>query len=169
MPQSSHLLKRSCRNLYIYSKRLPPSLHLLKMVAAISTSTQNGCHHLYIYSKRLPPSLHLLKTCRCDNCRPKKRREHFLIDEIRRIDGMRGFQTNRNVLRIGGNTFYDWKNEIPMKILEFKRSGIRIIAEFCVIQSGFPNQAVIPSLVASVRLILSSCFFSTPPWGFHGI
>jgi hypothetical protein len=27
-----------------------------------------------------------------------------------------------------------------MKILEFKRSGIRIIAEFCKILSGFPNQ-----------------------------
>ncbi len=51
---------------------LPPYLHLLKMVASIPTSTQNGCRHtyiyqngcchLYIYSKRLPPYLHLLKT-----------------------------------------------------------------------------------------------------------
>jgi hypothetical protein len=34
--------QNSCRHLYIYLKRLPPSLHLLKMVAAISTSTQNS-------------------------------------------------------------------------------------------------------------------------------
>jgi hypothetical protein len=27
-----------------------------------------------------------------------------------------------NMFRIGGNTFYNWKNKIPMKILEFKRS-----------------------------------------------
>jgi hypothetical protein len=40
---------------------LPPSLHLLKTVATISTSTQNGCRLLYIYSKRLRQSLHLLK------------------------------------------------------------------------------------------------------------
>jgi hypothetical protein len=32
------------------------------------------------------------------------------------------------------------KNKIPMKIPEFKRSGIRIIAEFRRIPSGFPNQ-----------------------------
>ncbi len=31
--------------------------------------------------------------------------------------------------------------KIPMKILEFKRYGIGIIAEFCGISSGFPNQA----------------------------
>jgi hypothetical protein len=41
---------------------LPSYLHLLKTVAAIPTSTQNGCRHTYIYSKRLPPYLHLLKT-----------------------------------------------------------------------------------------------------------
>ncbi len=29
-----------------------------------------------------------------------------------------------------------------MKIPEFKRSGIGIIAEFCGIMSGFPNQAI---------------------------
>jgi hypothetical protein len=86
------------------SKRLPPSLHLLKTVAAISTSTQNGCHHLYISSKRLPPSLHLLKTVAAiststqDGCphlyiyskrvdvimagQKNKRQERFLIHEI---------------------------------------------------------------------------------------
>jgi hypothetical protein len=59
---------------------------------------------------------------------PKKYqwRERFPIHEIRRIDGGRGFRTGKNVFRIGGNTFYDQKNKIPMKIPEFKskRSGI---------------------------------------------
>jgi hypothetical protein len=52
---------------------------------------------------------------------PKKSswRESVLIHEIRRIDGGRGFQTGGNVFLIGGNTFYDQKNKIPMKILEF--------------------------------------------------
>jgi hypothetical protein len=44
------------------------------------------------------------------------------------------------MFRIGGNTFYNLKNKIPMKIPEFKRSGIGIIAEFRGIPSGFPNQ-----------------------------
>ena len=48
----------------------------------------------------------------------------FLIHEIRRIDGGRGFRTEKNVFRIGGNTFYDRKNKIPMKIPESKRSEI---------------------------------------------
>jgi hypothetical protein len=68
-------------------------------------------------------------------------RECFLIHEIGRIDGRRGFRTGGNVFQIGGNTFYDQKNKIPMKILEFKRTGIGIIAEFRSIPSGFPNQA----------------------------
>ncbi len=46
---------------------------------------------------------------------------------------------------IGGNTFYDQKNKIPMKIPEFKRSGIGLIAEFRKILNGFPDQ-VIPSV-----------------------
>jgi hypothetical protein len=66
-------------------------------------------------------------------------RDRFLIHEIGRIDGGRGFQTGRNVFRIGGNTFYNWKNKIPMKIPESKMSEIRIIAEFCGIPNGFPN------------------------------
>jgi hypothetical protein len=40
---------------------------------------------------------------------------------------------------LAGNTFYDRKNKIPMKILEFKRSGIGLIAEFRGIPDGFPN------------------------------
>jgi hypothetical protein len=44
------------------------------------------------------------------------------------------------VFIIGGNTFYDRKNKIPMKIPEFKRSRIGLIAEFCGIPNRFPNQ-----------------------------
>jgi hypothetical protein len=36
--------------------------------------------------------------------------------------------------------FYDPKHKIPIKILAGKRYGIKIIAEFCGIPSGFPNQ-----------------------------
>jgi hypothetical protein len=46
------------------------------------------------------------------------------------------------VFRIGKNTFWDQKNKIPMKIPEFKRSEIRLIAEFREIPNGFPNQAI---------------------------
>jgi hypothetical protein len=53
------------------------------------------------------------------------------MHEIGRIDGGRGFQTGGNVFQIGRNKFYDQKNEIPMKILQLKTSGIEIIAEFC--------------------------------------
>ncbi len=45
----------------------------------------------------------------------------------------------KNVFRIGGNTFYDQKNKIPMKILESKRSKIGKIAEFRGIPNRFPN------------------------------
>jgi hypothetical protein len=48
--------------------------------------------------------------------------------------------TGGNELQIGGNTFYDWKNKILMKIPEFKRSGTGIIVEFRGILSGIPNQ-----------------------------
>jgi hypothetical protein len=65
--------------------------------------------------------------------------ECFLIHEIGRIDGGRGFRTGKNVFRIGGSTFYDRKNKIPMKIPESKRSEIGKIAEFCGIPNGFPN------------------------------
>jgi hypothetical protein len=55
------------------------------------------------------------------------------------MDGGRGFQTGKNVFRIGGNTFYDRKNKIPMKIPESKRSEIGKIVEFRGIPNGFPN------------------------------
>jgi hypothetical protein len=67
-------------------------------------------------------------------------RERFPIHEIGRIDGGRGFRTGKNVFRIGRNTFYNQKNKILMKIPEFKRSGIGLIAGFCGIPNGFPNQ-----------------------------
>ncbi len=41
---------------------------------------------------------------------------------------------------IGGNAFYDRKNKILMKIPEFKRSGIGLIAEFRGIPNRFPYQ-----------------------------
>jgi hypothetical protein len=41
---------------------------------------------------------------------------------------------------LAGTHFTIKKNKIPMKILEFKRSGIRIIVEFRGILNGFPNQ-----------------------------
>jgi hypothetical protein len=44
------------------------------------------------------------------------------------------------MFRIGGNTFYDQKNKILMKIPELKRSRIGLIAEFRGIPSGIPNQ-----------------------------
>ncbi len=44
------------------------------------------------------------------------------------------------MFQIGRNTFYDQKSKIPMKIPEFKRFGIGIIAEFCGIPSRFPNK-----------------------------
>jgi hypothetical protein len=50
---------------------------------------------------------------------------------------------SRNVFQIGRNKFYDWKNEIPIKIPELKRSGIRIIVDFCRTPTRFPNQAFI--------------------------
>ncbi len=46
------------------------------------------------------------------------------------------------MFRIGGNTFYNQKNKFPMKILEFKRSGIRLIAEFSGIPNRFSNQVL---------------------------
>jgi hypothetical protein len=63
------------------------------------------------------------------------------MHEFRRIDGRRGFQTDEIMFQIGGNKFYNRKNEIPMKILELKRSGTGMIVEFCGILTRFPNQA----------------------------
>jgi hypothetical protein len=80
----------------------------------------------------LPPHLHLLK----------KRREPFPIHEIGRIDGGKGFETGGKVFRIGWNTFYNQKSEIPIKNPQFKSSRIGIIPEFCRIPCGFPNQGI---------------------------
>jgi hypothetical protein len=63
----------------------------------------------------------------------------FPINEIGRIDGGRGFQTKKNVFRIGGNTFYNPKNNFPKKIPESKRSEIGRITEFRGIPNRFPN------------------------------
>jgi hypothetical protein len=50
-------------------------------------------------------------------------------------------EPEKNVFRIGGNTLYDQKNIILMKIPEFKRSGIGLIAEFRGIPNRFLNLA----------------------------
>jgi hypothetical protein len=55
------------------------------------------------------------------------------------------------VFGIGGNKFYNQKNKIPMKILEFKRSGIRLIAEFCRILNGFPNLEEGESIIGTLK------------------
>ncbi len=64
------------------------------------------------------------------------------MHEIGRINGRKVFQNSGNMFQIGGNKFYNQKIQIPVKILAGKMSGIRIIAEFRRIPSGFPNQAV---------------------------
>ncbi len=66
--------------------------------------------------------------------------ECFPIHEVGRIDGGRGFRTGKNMFKIGGNKLYNRKNKIPMKIPEFKRSRIGLIAESRGIPNGFPNQ-----------------------------
>jgi hypothetical protein len=56
------------------------------------------------------------------------------------------------VLQIGGNTFYNQKNKIPMKIPEFKRSRIGIIAKFREIPCRFPNQRQYQLLIACLNV-----------------
>jgi hypothetical protein len=58
------------------------------------------------------------------------------------------------MFQIGRNTFYNQKNKILMKIPEFKRSGIGIIAEFRGILSRFPNQ--VPMAVSSLMKTTST-------------
>ncbi len=94
------------------------------------------------------------KTSRCDFGGGKiKWWEHFPMHEIRRINGRRGFQTGGNVFQISGNKFYDQKHEIPMKILELKRSVIRIIVELRRIPTGFPNQGTLDRSLSSIPSI----------------
>jgi hypothetical protein len=57
------------------------------------------------------------------------------------------------VFRIGGNTFYDRENEIPIKIPELKRSGIGLIAEFRGIPNGFPNQGLVGLVLGHISLL----------------
>jgi hypothetical protein len=57
---------------------------------------------------------------------------------------------------MGGNKFYDQKNEIPIRIPELTKSGIGKIVEFRRISAGFPNQARnhwMTSLVECLRRI----------------
>ncbi len=53
------------------------------------------------------------------------------------------------MFKIGGKPSYDQKNKISMKIPEFKRSGIGLIAEFCGIPNRFPNQASMLEVVTT--------------------
>ncbi len=81
------------------------------------------------------------KTSRCNfGGQNKKLRELFPVHEIKTIDGMKVFQNIENVFWIGGNIFYDRKNQILIKTLAGKRSRSGIVVEFCRILSGFPNQ-----------------------------
>jgi hypothetical protein len=105
-------------------------------------------------------------------------RERFPIHEIGRIDGGRGFRTRKYVFRIGGNTFYDRKNKILIKIPEFKRSRIRLIAELRGILNGFPNQAlgsdnklIIMCLVSKTRTVTSEllCNLTVPLIGWSAL
>ena len=80
----------------------------------------------------------------------------------------------KNVFRIGGNTFYDRKNKILMKIPEFKRSRIGLIAEFRGILKGFPNlDVVVPANDGCILRDLQSTSFAlqqgkgTQSWGWH--
>jgi hypothetical protein len=41
---------------------------------------------------------------------------------------------------LAGTHFTISEKKIPMKVPEFKRSGIGLIVEFCRILNGFPNQ-----------------------------
>jgi hypothetical protein len=66
--------------------------------------------------------------------------DFFPVHEIGRIDGGKVFQNIGNMFGSGRNMFYNRKNEFLIKIPAGKRSGIRIITEFCGIPSGSPNQ-----------------------------
>jgi hypothetical protein len=139
---SVHLIsyqKNGCRYTYIYST----------LVATVPASTQCLSRHTYIYSTPVSPYLHLLNACpaiptstQClSRSTQKKRRECFLIHEIGRIDGRRGFRTGRNVFQIGRNTFYDQKNKILMKIPGSKgpeSERLRNSAEF---RADFPTKS----------------------------
>ena len=92
--------------------------------------------HCWVYRLRYT------SRCHFGGLKKYKWQECFPIHEIGRINGGRGFRIGGKVLRIGGNTFYNQKHKIPMKIPDFKRSGIGIMAEFRGIPSGFPNQDV---------------------------
>jgi hypothetical protein len=127
-----HLLNAHCCHTYIYSTPIPPYLHPLNACPAIPSSTQCLSHHTYIYSMPIhiystpvPPYLHLLTACCC--YLKKRRRERFLIHEIRRIDGGRGFWTGRNVFRVGGNTFYDRKIKFRWKFRSSKGPELELL------------------------------------------
>jgi hypothetical protein len=103
---------------------VPPHLHLL-----------NACPHLPKACPAIPtPTQRLL---------PISKKEGWNVFRFMKLEeSMVGEDSKPAVTcsNFGGNTLYDWKNKILMKILDFKRSGIGIIPKFCGIPSGFPNQ-----------------------------
>jgi hypothetical protein len=65
------------------------------------------------------------------------------------------------MFRIDRNTFYNRKNKIPMKIQDFKRSGIGLIAEFRGIPNGFPNQDLLVKIILKYHtLSIKACIIS---------
>ncbi len=80
-------------------------------------------------------------------------RERFPIHEIRRIDGGRGFQTRKNVFRIGGNTFYNRKRKFRWKFWSPKgpeSNWFRNSAEF---RTNFPTKTVPPPSCCPMQLL----------------
>jgi hypothetical protein len=106
-----------------------------KMVAAIPTSTQCLSYHTYIYSMPVhiysmpvPPHLHLFNACPhlLNACPATPTSTQCLLPPSQKkkagtFSDLRGFRTRGNVFRIGGNTFYNRKNKILMKIAEFEK------------------------------------------------
>jgi hypothetical protein len=75
----------------------------------------------------------------------------------------------KNVFRIGRNTFHDQKKKILMKIREFKRSGIGLIAEFRGIPNGFPNLAWKKQIFTlSISQVMHSILLPTTWEGLSG-
>jgi hypothetical protein len=101
------------------------------MVCTLVSGTISVKSLAILFPAEITSTFFTWRTIRCTfGGQNKKWWVRFLMHEIRRINGRKEFQTGGNVFRIGGNKFYIRKNEILMKILGMKMSGIGIIAEF---------------------------------------
>jgi hypothetical protein len=68
-------------------------------------------------------------------------------------------EPEKKVFRIGGNTFYDQKNKIPMKIPEFKRSRIGLSRNSAEFQTNFPTKfckSILPLLLLQHQFLSMS-------------